>query len=104
MHSHDTTIHFQTYTQAERKIVEAKKEALLKEASENAVLGSSLTSQLAELDSIKPRPYGTFQAVNNTCLKSFYVIIGSGVFNIITVLSSATLFSMPDMWTPINCT
>ncbi|KAL1540915.1 hypothetical protein AAHA92_25198 [Salvia divinorum] len=52
----------QTYTQAERKIVEAKKEALLKEASENALSQSSLTIQLAQLDSIKPRPYGTFQA------------------------------------------
>ncbi|KAH6766545.1 Mitochondrial substrate carrier family protein [Perilla frutescens var. hirtella] len=52
----------QTHTQAERKIVEAKKEALLKEASANVMLRSSLSSQLAELDSIKPRPYGAFQA------------------------------------------
>ncbi|XP_042014993.1 peroxisomal nicotinamide adenine dinucleotide carrier-like isoform X1 [Salvia splendens] len=52
----------QTYTQAERKIVEAKKEALLKEASQNALSQSSLTMQLAQLDSIKPRPYGTIQA------------------------------------------
>ncbi|XP_057781179.1 peroxisomal nicotinamide adenine dinucleotide carrier-like [Salvia miltiorrhiza] len=52
----------QTYTQAERKIVEAKKEALLKEASENVLSRSSLATQLAQLDSIKPRPYGTFQA------------------------------------------
>ncbi|XP_042017042.1 peroxisomal nicotinamide adenine dinucleotide carrier-like [Salvia splendens] len=52
----------QTYTQAERKIVEAKKEALLKEASQNALSQSSLTTQLAQLDSIKPRPYGTIQA------------------------------------------
>ncbi|KAG6403451.1 hypothetical protein SASPL_135673 [Salvia splendens] len=51
-----------TYTQAERKIVEAKKEALLKEASQNALSQSSLTMQLAQLDSIKPRPYGTIQA------------------------------------------
>ncbi|KAK6145040.1 hypothetical protein DH2020_021860 [Rehmannia glutinosa] len=52
----------QTHTQAERKIVEAKKEALLKEASGNALLHSSLSGQLAALDSIEPRPYGTFQA------------------------------------------
>ncbi|KAL0460545.1 UNVERIFIED_CONTAM: Peroxisomal nicotinamide adenine dinucleotide carrier [Sesamum latifolium] len=52
----------QTHTQAERKIVEAKKEALIKEASENVLSDSSLSAQLAVLDSIKPRPYGTFQA------------------------------------------
>ncbi|KAI3461925.1 hypothetical protein Pfo_018588 [Paulownia fortunei] len=52
----------QTHTQAERKIVEAKREALLKEASGNVLLHSSLSGQLAALDSIKPRPYGTFQA------------------------------------------
>lgn len=62
--------HFQTHTQAERKIVEAKKEALLKEASGNVLLRSSLSVQLATLDSIKPRPYGTFQAVNSTNLSS----------------------------------
>ncbi|KAK4408602.1 Peroxisomal nicotinamide adenine dinucleotide carrier [Sesamum angolense] len=52
----------QTHTQAERKIVEAKKEALIKEASGNVLSDSSLSDQLALLDSIKPRPYGTFQA------------------------------------------
>ncbi|KAK6137806.1 hypothetical protein DH2020_028447 [Rehmannia glutinosa] len=39
-----------------------KKEALLKEASGNGSLHSSLSDQLVALDSIKPRPYGTFQA------------------------------------------
>ncbi|GFP95661.1 peroxisomal nicotinamide adenine dinucleotide carrier [Phtheirospermum japonicum] len=52
----------QTHTQAERKIMEAKREALLKEASTNDLLQSSLSGQLAALDSIKPRPYGTYQA------------------------------------------
>ncbi|KAL8484352.1 hypothetical protein ACS0TY_026869 [Phlomoides rotata] len=52
----------QTHTQAERKIVEAKREALLKEASENVALRSSLSDQLVALDLIKPHPYGTFQA------------------------------------------
>ncbi|XP_022849135.1 peroxisomal nicotinamide adenine dinucleotide carrier-like isoform X2 [Olea europaea var. sylvestris] len=52
----------QTQTQAERKIVEAKREALLKEASENVLTYSSLQGHLAALDSIKPQPYGTFQA------------------------------------------
>lgn len=56
--------HFQTQTQAERKIVEAKREALLKEASENVLTYSSLQGHLAALDSIKPHPYGTFLAVN----------------------------------------
>ncbi|PIN15076.1 putative mitochondrial carrier protein [Handroanthus impetiginosus] len=54
----------QTHTQAEKKILEAKREALLKEASENDLLHSSLPGQLAALDSIKPRPYGTFQAAS----------------------------------------
>ncbi|KAJ8772577.1 hypothetical protein K2173_027754 [Erythroxylum novogranatense] len=47
----------QTHTQAERNIMKAKKEALLHETS-----GSTLQEKLAELDSIKPRPYGTLQA------------------------------------------
>ncbi|KAL3828847.1 hypothetical protein ACJIZ3_017649 [Penstemon smallii] len=53
----------QTHTQAERKIMEAKREALIKEASRNVLSHSSLSDQLAAFDSIKPRPYGTFQAV-----------------------------------------
>ncbi|XP_073014997.1 peroxisomal nicotinamide adenine dinucleotide carrier-like isoform X2 [Primulina eburnea] len=52
----------QTHTQAEKKITEAKREALLKEVSENILIRSSLPDQLDALDSIKPRPYGTFQA------------------------------------------
>ncbi|XP_051142363.1 peroxisomal nicotinamide adenine dinucleotide carrier-like [Andrographis paniculata] len=52
----------QTHTQAERKIAEAKREALLKEYSKNVLLKSSLSEELAELDSVKPRPYGTCQA------------------------------------------
>ncbi|KZV39820.1 peroxisomal nicotinamide adenine dinucleotide carrier [Dorcoceras hygrometricum] len=52
----------QTHTQAERKIMEAKREALLKEASENVLIHSSLPDQFAALDSMKPRPYGTIQA------------------------------------------
>lgn len=52
-----------THTQAERKIMEERKEALLKEASENRMTGSGLQVKLAELDSIKPHPYGTWQAV-----------------------------------------
>ncbi|XP_052188990.1 peroxisomal nicotinamide adenine dinucleotide carrier-like [Diospyros lotus] len=52
----------QTHTQAERKIMEAKREALLKEASEGNFMGSTLQDKLAELSSIKHRPYGTLHA------------------------------------------
>nr|XP_011464983.1 PREDICTED: peroxisomal nicotinamide adenine dinucleotide carrier-like isoform X3 [Fragaria vesca subsp. vesca] len=53
----------QTHTQAERKIMEERKNALLREASENGLTDSELQHKLDELDSIKPRPYGTLQAV-----------------------------------------
>ncbi|XP_015575851.1 peroxisomal nicotinamide adenine dinucleotide carrier isoform X2 [Ricinus communis] len=52
----------QTHTQAERKITEGKKEALLREASESGSTGTTLQEKLTELDSIKPRPYGTLHA------------------------------------------
>lgn len=52
----------QTQTQAERKIIEGKKQALLREASERSSIDSTLQEKLAELDSIKPHPYGTLQA------------------------------------------
>ncbi|KAI9201062.1 hypothetical protein LWI28_017490 [Acer negundo] len=51
----------QTHTQAERKIMEGKKEALMREASESSSV-STLHEKLAQLDSIKPRPYGTWHA------------------------------------------
>ncbi|XP_004300061.1 PREDICTED: peroxisomal nicotinamide adenine dinucleotide carrier-like isoform X1 [Fragaria vesca subsp. vesca] len=54
----------QTHTQAERKIMEERKNALLREASENGLTDSELQHKLDELDSIKPRPYGTLQAVH----------------------------------------
>ncbi|KAM7257194.1 hypothetical protein ACFE04_012935 [Oxalis oulophora] len=52
----------QTNTQAEKKIMEGKREALLQEASENGLVDATLEDKLTELDSIKPRPYGTLQA------------------------------------------
>ncbi|XP_059634762.1 peroxisomal nicotinamide adenine dinucleotide carrier-like isoform X3 [Cornus florida] len=52
----------QTHTQAERKIMEAKREALLREASENSLMESTLQDKLDELDSTKPHPYGTLHA------------------------------------------
>ncbi|KAK6228816.1 Mitochondrial substrate/solute carrier - like 10 [Theobroma cacao] len=54
----------QTHTQAERKIAELKREALLREASENSLISSRLQDKLAELDSTKPHPYGTIQAAH----------------------------------------
>ncbi|XP_015880005.1 peroxisomal nicotinamide adenine dinucleotide carrier [Ziziphus jujuba] len=53
----------QTHTQAERKILEERKEDLLREASESSLRNSTLQDKLAELDSLKPRPYGTLHAV-----------------------------------------
>lgn len=53
----------QTHTQAERKIMEEKREALLSEASIISSIGSGLQHKVVELDSIKPHPYGTVDAV-----------------------------------------
>ena len=47
-----------------RKIMEEKKEALRKAASESTIADSTLQDKLAELNSIKPRPYGTIHAVS----------------------------------------
>ncbi|XP_074295563.1 peroxisomal nicotinamide adenine dinucleotide carrier-like [Silene latifolia] len=54
----------QTHTQAERNIMERKRDALLREASENNWIDSTLQEKLAELESMKPKPYGTFQAAS----------------------------------------
>ncbi|KAJ9673158.1 hypothetical protein PVL29_023023 [Vitis rotundifolia] len=55
----------QTHTQAERKIMEAKKEALLKEASERNLIGSpTFQDGLAKLNAMKPLPYGTLHAAH----------------------------------------
>ncbi|RDX95234.1 Peroxisomal nicotinamide adenine dinucleotide carrier [Mucuna pruriens] len=54
----------QTHTQAERKIMEEKKAALRKDASESTISSSTLQDKLAELNSRKPRPYGTIHAAN----------------------------------------
>ncbi|XP_058085129.1 peroxisomal nicotinamide adenine dinucleotide carrier-like isoform X2 [Magnolia sinica] len=54
----------QTHTQAEKKIMEAKSEAILREASESGSMDlSKFEDKLAELDSTKPRPFGTLHAV-----------------------------------------
>jgi adenine nucleotide transporter 17 len=55
-----------THTQAEKKIMESKKELLLKDvARANSIEVSILKDRLYKLDSEKPRPYGTIQAVSN---------------------------------------
>ncbi|XP_010932198.1 peroxisomal nicotinamide adenine dinucleotide carrier isoform X3 [Elaeis guineensis] len=54
----------QTHTQAERKIMEAKREAMLMEASDaDATDMEAFKEKLSELDSTKPHPFGTFHAV-----------------------------------------
>lgn len=62
----------QTHTQAEQKILEAKKEALLKESSKSGLIGSSLHNKLRELDSLKPNPYGTLHAVGSIEISMFF--------------------------------
>ncbi|KAK4767772.1 hypothetical protein SAY87_002913 [Trapa incisa] len=54
----------QTQTQAERKILEGKKGAVMEEASENGWEDYILRDKLAELESVKPHPYGTMQAAH----------------------------------------
>ncbi|KAJ4829296.1 hypothetical protein Tsubulata_000993 [Turnera subulata] len=54
----------QTHTQAERNIIARKKLALLRDASESNSGGPTLQEQLAALDSLKPRPYGTLHAAH----------------------------------------
>ncbi|XP_020112864.1 peroxisomal nicotinamide adenine dinucleotide carrier-like isoform X1 [Ananas comosus] len=55
----------QTHTQAEKKMLEARKEDMLKEFSEkNSSDISDLKRKLAELDLFKPHPYGTFHAAH----------------------------------------
>lgn len=44
--------------------MEAKREALLLEASERNFMGSTLQDKLAQLDSTKPRAYRTLHAVS----------------------------------------
>ncbi|XP_047089894.1 peroxisomal nicotinamide adenine dinucleotide carrier-like [Lolium rigidum] len=61
----------QTHTQAERKMIESKRELLLKEISRaNSVDVSILKDRLAKLDSEKPHPYGTIQAVREVYRES----------------------------------
>uniref|UniRef100_A0A0E0NBY4 Uncharacterized protein n=1 Tax=Oryza rufipogon TaxID=4529 RepID=A0A0E0NBY4_ORYRU len=61
----------QTHTQAEKKIMESKKELLLKDvARANSIEVSILKDRLYKLDSEKPRPYGTIQAVREVYRES----------------------------------
>ncbi|CAA7406925.1 unnamed protein product [Spirodela intermedia] len=53
----------QTHTQAERKIMEMKREAIIRDAAETILPDQrTFEDNLAELDSMKPKPYGTFHA------------------------------------------
>ncbi|XP_019186205.1 PREDICTED: peroxisomal nicotinamide adenine dinucleotide carrier-like [Ipomoea nil] len=81
----------QTHTQAERKIVEAKRETLLKEASENDLLRSSLPEKLAELDSLKPHPYGTFHAAQEVYNESGIIGFWKGVIPALIMVSNPSI-------------
>ncbi|CAN6307462.1 unnamed protein product [Urochloa humidicola] len=61
----------QTHTQAERKILESKRDLLLKEISRaNSLEVSILKDRLVRLESEKPHPYGTFQAIREVYRES----------------------------------
>ncbi|CAN6313538.1 unnamed protein product, partial [Urochloa humidicola] len=61
----------QTHTQAERKILESKRDLLLKEISRaNALEVSILKDRLVRLESEKPHPYGTFHAIREVYRES----------------------------------
>ncbi|KAM3339197.1 peroxisomal nicotinamide adenine dinucleotide carrier [Capsicum galapagoense] len=80
----------QTHTQAERKIVEAKRETLLKEASQNA-LKASLEAKLAELDSSKPLPYGTMLAAREVYDESGVTGFWKGVIPSLIMVSNPSI-------------
>ncbi|KAL2560114.1 hypothetical protein AAZV13_20G003600 [Glycine max] len=69
----------QTHTQAQRKIMDEKKEALRRAASESTIADSTLQDKLSELDSIKPRPYGTIHAANEVYNEAGIVGFWKGV-------------------------
>ncbi|XP_019460795.1 PREDICTED: peroxisomal nicotinamide adenine dinucleotide carrier-like [Lupinus angustifolius] len=69
----------QTHTQAERKIIEEKKEALRREASESSIAGSTLQDKVAELESIKSQPFGTIHAANEVYNEAGVVGFWKGV-------------------------
>jgi len=55
--------------------MEGKKEALLAEALERGWEESTLHDKLTELESVKPRPYGTLQAVGIFCISTSTLIL-----------------------------
>lgn len=81
----------QTHTQAERKIVEAKRETLLKEASQSVLTASSLELQLAELDLLKPQPYGTLHAAREVYNESGVTGFWKGVIPSLIMVSNPSI-------------
>ncbi|CAJ2674145.1 unnamed protein product [Trifolium pratense] len=69
----------QTHNQAERKIMEEKKELLRKAASESMLAGSTLEDRLEELNSTKPKPFGTIHAANEVYNEAGIVGFWKGV-------------------------
>jgi hypothetical protein len=56
--------------------MEERKEVLLREASESGLIDSTLQEKLAELDSEKPRPYGTLHAVGSSFPFYSFLVFG----------------------------
>ena len=60
----DALSFFQTQTQAQRKIMEMKREVIIREAAHSISDDQrTVEDKLTELDSMKPKPYGTLHAV-----------------------------------------
>lgn len=54
----------QTHTQAERKIMESRRQTMMKDYHEHGISETHMLQQkLDELEMMKPRPYGTLLAV-----------------------------------------
>lgn len=76
----------QTHTQAERKIVEAKKEALLREASD-----ATLQEKLAQVDLIQPQPCGTLQAAREVYTEAGIPGFWKGVFPALVMVCNPSI-------------
>lgn len=80
--------------------MESKREALLKEASENRLSGS-LQEKLAEVESMKLQPYGTLDAVRSFAF-NFYCEEALGIVENSNGNHFVFFFSFPSSVTPHN--
>ncbi|XP_060186800.1 peroxisomal nicotinamide adenine dinucleotide carrier-like [Lycium barbarum] len=81
----------QTHTQAEKNVMEAKRETLLKKASQNVLSASALEAKLAELDSVKLLPYGTLQAAREVYNESGVRGFWKGVIPSLIMVSNPSI-------------